>query len=73
MMVMMMVMENEALCPHIDNEKEKQRAIMRKKRVIQKEEGTGEPAGGGSGEGGGASNYGLCECAWCKLHLSPSR
>jgi len=65
---MMMMMENEALCPHIDNEKEKQRAIMRKKRVIQKEEGTG-----GQGEGGGASNYGLCECAWCKLHLSPSR
>lgn len=45
--MMMMMMENEALCPHIDNEKEKQRAIMRKKRVIQKEEGTG-----GCGEGG---------------------
>jgi len=44
--MMMMMMENEALCPHIDNEKEKQRAIMRKKRVIQKEEGTGERAGG---------------------------
>jgi hypothetical protein len=35
-----MMMENEALCPHIDNEKEKQRAIMRKKRAIQKEAGT---------------------------------
>jgi len=44
--MMMMMMENEALCPHIDNETEKQRAIMRKKRVIQKEEGTGERAGG---------------------------
>jgi len=48
-MMMMMMMENEALYPHIDNEKEKQRAIMRKKRVIQKEEGTGGPGRGGVG------------------------